>query len=290
MADICTPIGDIVMTVRGLAATLPPGGGFFLAALWGLLVGSFTTVAVDRWPAIIEGRLPANALFLPGSRCSTCARPLTWPQSLPLIGWLMLRGRCACGQARISPRWPAMELGGLVVMVGALAVMPAGTPADRVLLLMLFGGFLYVAALVDGFSAYLPDALTLGALWLGLVAAAMAPCGLDVIGAEAAILGACLGWSVMAGVASMGRALAGREVLAAGDWKLMAAIGAWGGAETVVSVALAGSLLAIVMAPLFDRFAMGEGDEKRGIPLGPGFSIVGLVTVVTDVSLIGSLF
>ncbi|MCF4164779.1 prepilin peptidase [Zavarzinia compransoris] len=284
MSGMCTPVGDILMTIRAIADLLPPGAGFALAAVWGLLVGSFATVAVERWPAMIEGRLPPDALLRPGSRCLACDRPLSWLQATPLVGRLVLRGRCACGRDRLSWLWPAMEGGGVLVMVATLALTPGHVPAERALLLQLLAGFLYVAALVDGRSAYLPDGLTLGALWTGLVAAALSACGLDAIGAGDAVIGAATGWGAMAAVAAVGRRLAGQEALAPGDWKLMAAVGAWGGVPAVVLTALFGALAALALAPLVGRFAVAPDGERRGIPFGPGIALAALVVIAADLT------
>lgn len=281
---MCTPVGDILMTIRTVADLLPPAAFWAFAALWGLLVGSFATVAVERWPAMIEGRLPATALFHPGSRCSACERPLSWLQAAPLVGWLVLRGRCVCGQNRLSRAWPVMEAGGALAMVTTLALTPEHAPAERALLLQLLAAFLYVAALVDARSAYLPDGLTLGALWCGLIAAALSSCGVDSLTASDAVIGAAFGWGSMAIVAIIGRRLAGQEALAPGDWKMMAAIGAWGGVPAVVLTALFGSLAALALAPLVGRFALGPGGEKRGVPFGPGIALAALVVIAADLT------
>lgn len=270
------------MTLRDLGAGLPGWLGWLGAALWGLLVGSFATVAVERWPAMIEGHLPATALWYPGSRCPACRRPLRFWQALPLLGWLILRGRCACGRGTVPWRDPLIELGGALVMLAAVALTPGGL--DQAVLLCLAAAFLYLLALIDAASGYLPDALTLGLLWLGLLAAMLAPCGLAAIGPGAAILGAAVGWLVMAAVAGGARLAMGREALARGDWKLVAAVGAWGGVDAVTLVILFGALAALALSPVLARFRMPGAGEPAGIPLGPGLAIAALPIVASGLT------
>ncbi|WP_158596001.1 prepilin peptidase [Oleomonas cavernae] len=250
------------------------------AVLWGLIIGSFATVAVERWPAIIEGRMAASALWFPGSRCPPCGRPLGPVQRLPLVGWLVLKGRCRCGKAPIPLRYPLLEIGGGLVM-GAMVAMAPG-PLDHTLLMSVVAAFLYLAAVVDARSGYLPDALTLGLLWLGLLAAAFAPCGVLAIGAAEAVLGAGVGFLLMAAVAGAGRLVLGREALARGDWKLVAAIGAWGGIEAVTLAILFGALAALALSPWLRRFHVAEADvgHAAGIPLGPGLALAALPIIV----------
>lgn len=275
MPGICDGFDDILLNFRLFGAGLPPLAGWLATALWGLLVGSFATVAMERWPAIIEGRLPAGALWYPGSRCPPCGRPLTWLEAMPLIGWLLSRGRCPCGRQPVPTRYPLVELGGMLFILAAALLAPP--PLDRVVMTVLVASVLYILAVVDARAGYLPDALTLGLLWAGLLTAGLAPCGLDAIGPGEAIAGAATGWLVMALVGTIARLRLGREGLARGDWKLVAAIGAWGGIEAVFQLLLLGSVAALLLSPLLARFHMAEGgDAPRGVPLGPGFVLAAL--------------
>ncbi|PWR22815.1 prepilin peptidase [Zavarzinia aquatilis] len=275
MPAICDGFDDILTEFRLFGALLPAFVGWLAAALWGLMIGSFATVAMERWPAIIEGRMPASALWYPGSRCPPCGRPLTWAQAMPLIGWLALRGHCPCGAQRVPARYPLVELGGVVFVLAAALLAPA--PADRAVAFVLVASVLYVLAVVDARSGYLPDALTLGLLWAGLLASALGPCGLDAIAPGDAIAGAATGWLVMALVGTMARLRLGHEALARGDWKLVAAVGAWGGVLAVFHLLLLGSVAALALAPLLDRFRLGDdADGPRGVPLGPGFALAAL--------------
>lgn len=283
MADICNLVSFNIVTLRDLAVVLPAWTGWLLAVLWGLLLGSFATVAVDRWPAMIEGRMPATALWYPGSRCPACSRPLTALQRTPLLGWIILRGRCACGCGRIGWRDPVLELGGVLAMVLVMAIDPG--PVDHVLAMMLVASFLYLLGAIDATSGYLPDVLTLGLLWLGLIYSLAVPCGALGVTADTAILGAAGGWLVMAAVAGGARLVIGREALAQGDWKLVAAVGAWGGVDAVILVILFGAMIGMVLSPLLARFRMpGDGGPDAGIPLGPGLALAAMPIIALGLS------
>lgn len=275
MPAICDGFDDILTNFRLFCALLPAFVGWLAAVLWGLMVGSFATVAMERWPAIIEGRMPASALWYPGSRCPPCGRPLTWTEAMPLVGWLRSRGRCPCGTRRVPARYPLVELGGVIFILAAALLAPA--PADRAVATVLVASVLYLLAVIDARAGYLPDTLTLGLLWAGLLASALAPCGLDAIEAGEAIAGAATGWLVMALVGTIARLRLGHEGLARGDWKLVAAIGAWGGVHAVFQLLLLGSVAALLLSPLLARFRLGDGaDAPRGVPLAPGFALAAL--------------
>ncbi|MFA5123647.1 A24 family peptidase [Zavarzinia sp.] len=271
MTSLCLAADDGLMTLAGPALWLV----LAMAALAGSLVGSFATVAVERWPALIEGRIPGQGLWRPRSRCPSCGAPIAARRALPLVGFFMLRGRAACCGAPIPRAYPLLEAGGALALLTVAALAPPAL--DRIALLCAAAALLYVAAAVDWFGGYLPDALTLGLLWLGLGAAAIDGCAPGAVGADEAVLGAAFGYLLMAGTAVLAEAALGREALARGDWKLVAAIGAWGGAGAVAQVLFFGALVALALAPFARRFALdGATGRPRGIPLGPGLAVAAL--------------
>lgn len=283
MPAVCDGFDDILLALRVFGAGLPSVVFWGAAALWGLLIGSFATVAMERWPAIIEGRMPASALWYPGSRCPPCGRPLSLLRAMPLLGFAIARGRCACGERAVPWRYPLVEAGGMVFMLAAVALSPGG--ADRTLSLAGIASALYLLAIIDLRSGYLPDTLTLGLLWSGLLATTLGPCGLDSLAPAEAIAGAAGGWLLMAGVAGLARLRYGTEALARGDWKLVAAVGAWGGPEALFQVLALGALIALALVPLLPRLGpIGTGGAPRAVPFGPALALAALPVLSGTVS------
>ena len=258
-----------------------------LAALAGLLIGSFCNVVIHRLPRIIEqewqqefaawqqeqGLTPVSpeapllSLSLPGSHCPCCRTPLRWWQLVPVLSWLMLRGRCTACRGRISIRYPLVELS--VAGLAALCALQLGaTPAAVVIFALMT--LLLVSALVDWDSQWLPDRLTLPMLWLGLLATASDINPLPVT-LDEAVWGAALGWGFLAGLAWVFRTLTGRDGLGGGDTKLVAALGAWLGPWALPDVLLAAALLGLLTA-LWQRLRHGLGGA---FPFGPALALAG---------------
>src|SRR6202162_5626058 len=215
----------------------------------GLCVGSFLNVVIHRLPrmmeaqwhaecASLEGREPPASepynLWTPRSRCPACAAAITALQNVPVASWLALRGRCAACGAPISARYPAVEL-----LAAALAVLVAWRFGYSAALAF---GVVYVWAMlaltfIDFDTQLLPDDITLPLLWLGLVA--------NVFGTftdlRSAVLGVVLGYGILWAVYWAFRLIAKKEGMGYGDFKLLAAIGAWTGWQVLpVVILLAG--------------------------------------------------
>ncbi len=192
------------------------GGFLFLS---GLAFGSFFNVVIHRLPLMMERAEGVN-LCLPASFCPQCRQPIAWRDNIPLLSFLFLKGRSRCCGEPISPRYPLMELatGALFMLVGYL--IPPGIP--------LLGGLIFVSVLlilaaIDAQTQLLPDRLTLPLLWAGLLfnlSDTFAPLAEAVIGAMVGYLSL---WSVY----WVFRLLTGKEALGYGDFKLLAALGAW---------------------------------------------------------------
>ena len=246
----------------------------WLAGLLGLVLGSFYTVCVHRY-------LTRASIVWPGSHCPRCGRALRWWENIPLLSYLLLRGRCFGCKARISWRYPLMELlsMGWAVMsarlVAALfagpglpaapAWLPDGFPAwlPAWLLLMAVGGVFLVASFIDLVLFILPDALTFPGMALGLAAGVFSlglPWDQSLIGAAA---GAGSFWLLR--FAHM--RLRGAEGLGMGDVKLMAMIGALTGWLGLPAAVLFGAGSALAFYPLF-RMAWKDKGPVR-IPFGP---------------------
>jgi leader peptidase (prepilin peptidase)/N-methyltransferase len=255
------------------------GGEAALAVLafgWGASWGSFANV--------VAWRLPRGAsLVRPGSACPSCGSAVPVRGNVPVLGWALVRGRCRACRTPISLRYPLVEL---AVGLGALALwlrlvgpdaahLTAGEAGLRVfvpfVLQTAFVAALVALTLIDLAWFLLPDRLTWPLLALGLAAAAASP--LSPTLTESAV-GAVVGGALPAAVMVLWLTLTGRDGLGGGDWKLLGAIGAWLGPESIPFVLGAGAIQGLVTALLFRRdFAVAElpalPGEAPPPPLGP---------------------
>lgn len=232
-----------------------------LVAFLGASLGSFANVVAYRVPL-------GRSVVRPASSCPACGTKVPWWGNVPVLGWLLVRGRCvACGVS-ISGRYPLVELA-LGLLAVALWLSLAGGPElvpgarlPRVLvpfvLQLVFIGALVALTLIDLDWFLLPDAITLPLTGLGLCAAlaippapgpALATSPTVLAAALGAALGALVPWVLM----RLYGALTGREGLGGGDWKLLMAIGAWLGVGGLPFVVFAGSLQGLVAALAFRR-------------------------------------
>lgn len=218
----------------------------------GLIAGSVLATALIRWPrglSLIAGR----------SRCDSCDAPLAAWALVPLLSFLVARGRCRRCGAAIDPRHLAVELAAaLIGLVAALA-----HPLPLALVTASFGWWLLLAAALDLEHQWLPDLLTLPLIPLGL-AAAWAGLG-PPLGDRLA--GAAIGWTALATIAFAYRRLRGREGLGGGDPKMFAAIGAWVGAWNLPAILLGAGLLGLAAA-LAMRLRGEAVSATSRLPLG----------------------
>jgi len=260
-----------------------PAAFAIASASLGLCVGSLLNVVIHRLPkmmraewaddcAALEGREPAPRepynLFHPRSSCPRCGTMIRAWQNVPVASWLALRGRCASCAAPISARYPAVEILG-----GALAAFMAwrfGYSAAAPLA-MAFAWALIALTFIDLDTQLLPDAITLPLLWLGLLA--------NVEGTFAslasAVLGAAGGYLVLWCVYWGFRLVARKEGMGFGDFKLLAAIGAWTGWQVLPVVIVVSAGLGAVIGGL-SIWASKKGRDTR-IPFGPYLALGGIV-------------
>ena len=263
-----------------------------IATLFGLLVGSFLNVVINRLPVMMEREwkrecraLLANEtgeaqagedepfnLVHPRSRCPSCGAPIRAWQNIPVISWLWLRGRCAQCRAGISWQYPAVELAG--GLLAGLAAWQFG-PTAWALAAIVFSWTLLAAAVIDLKTQLLPDAFTLPLLWLGLLLPITLP--EHHVTLSDAVLGAAFGYLALWSVYWLFRLLTGKEGMGFGDFKLLAALGAWLGWQMLPLVillsALAGSVIGIAMILVLRH------DRRIPIPYGPYLAIAGLVAL-----------
>lgn len=261
-------------------------------ALYGLCIGSFLNVVVHRLPLMLErawraesaellgvtaAPLPGDdgrplSLSRPRSRCPHCGHVLRWHENIPLLGWLRLGGRCAACRAPIGLRYPLVELG-CGVLFAAIGVRFGPEPAT--LLWCGFAAVLLAASLIDWDTTLLPDAMTQPLTWAGLVGAAL---GWLPLSLSQALWGTVAGYLSLWSVYWLFKLVTGKEGMGAGDFKLLAALGAWLGPLMLLPVILGASVFgALVGIGMKLTASLREG---RYVPFGPFLAGGGLVVML----------
>ena len=244
--------------VEAIASPMAPFGLMMPgAALLGAIVGSFLGAALERMPRgqqVLAGR----------SHCDTCGTALTVTELVPVLSWLLQRGRCrTCGGA-IGWWQLGCELGGAAIAVGALVLAPAGV----VLAAMALGWQLLLLAALDLRHLWLPRGLTGLLAATGLVLATARAWALqDVAALLPSLAGGALGFALLWLIAQVYRRLRGREGLGGGDAPLLGAIGLWLGAQGVIHVVLGASLLGLAMAAIM-VLSGRKVAAQTAVPLG----------------------
>lgn len=211
-------------------------------------------------------------LVRPGSRCRSCGRPVRWYENLPVLSWLALRGACAGCGTRIGWRYPLVELA-----TGALFALCAwrwglGPVAAA---WALFAALLLCQFLIDLDTQLLPDTLNYMLLWAGLLASALG----WTVPLSAAVWGAAAGYLVLWGFFHAYRLLTGKEGMGYGDFKLLAALGAWLGADHLLAILLLSSVVgALLGGALLLRGRLAHKDVP--IAFGPFLAGAGLLCLV----------
>ena len=266
------------------------------AFLFGLLVGSFLNVVILRLPAWLEWRWTSDCremlelepldaaekppgIVVQSSRCPKCGHKLAAWENIPLLSFLLLRGRCRGCKTPISWQYPLVEL--LTGVACALVVWQFGATWQS-LAVLVFTGMAIGMSGIDMRTTLLPDGMTLPLLWLGLLVS-LVP--LFVSPADA-IIGAAVGylslWSVYWGF----KLLTGKEGMGYGDFKLLAAIGAWCGVNAILPVVLISSLIGAIVGGAW--LAIRGRDRATPIPFGPFLAAAGWVQLVFAPDLLGA--
>ena len=263
-----------------------PWLAIFSMAVLGLLVGSFLNVVIYRLPIMMqrqwvrdctdltgksvpEPEATAFNLLIPRSRCPHCGHAIAWYENIPVLSYLVLRGRCSKCKAAISPRYAAVELVTAALFASAAFLHGASWMG---LAWSAFSALLIVLFLIDMDTQLLPDDLNYLLLWLGLVLAAM---GWN-IPLKSAVWGVVLGYLSLWSVFQMHHLLTGKVGMGHGDFKLLAALGAWFGAEQLLAIVLLSSLVGSVLGGLL--LLIGRLSHKDiPIAFGPFLAGAGLL-------------
>jgi len=246
-----------------------------LMAALGLAIGSFLNVLIHRLPIMIEqswsspadAEAPTLNLAFPASHCPSCQHPIAWYDNLPLLGFVLLRGRCRHCKSPISWQYPLIEL-----ITAGLFVWSLLTHTDwpAALAWSGFAAALLALAVIDARTTWLPDAITQPLTWGGLIAAAL---NWTPVSLHAALAGAVGGYLFLWLVYWVFKLLTGKEGMGYGDFKLLAALGAWFGWQLLLAIVLIASVSSLVVALLL--MWRKQLPENRQIAFGPFLALAG---------------
>jgi leader peptidase (prepilin peptidase)/N-methyltransferase len=280
---------------------ISPAATLACAGVLGLIVGSFLNVVIHRLPLMMQAQWEAEAagisaqhspdregnsaeagapasfnLVVPRSRCPHCGHPITALENIPVLSWLWLRGKCAACKVPISARYPLVEiLSGLLALASIwhFGLTPAGGGAA------FFCFSLIALAFIDVDTQLLPDDITLPLLWVGLL--------LNLSGSFAplhdAVVGAVAGYLLLWSIYWLFKLLTGKEGMGYGDFKLLAAFGAWFGWQAIPAIILLASVVGAVAGIALMVFARHGRDVP--IPFGPYLAGAGILTLFFSKSL-----
>ena len=254
-----------------------------------LCVGSFLNVVVYRLPRMMERDFRREAaatlaeepaqplapdnfnLSVPRSHCTRCGRMVRAYENVPVVSWLWLRGKCAgCGSA-ISARYPFVEA--FTAALSLVVLLHFGVSVNGALVL-LFTWWLIALAAIDLDTFFLPDALTLPLLWMGLIAntfGVFAPL-------SAAVWGAVLGYLSLWSIYWVFKLVTGKEGMGYGDFKLLAALGAWLGWSQLLSVIIVSSATGAIAGVAMILARKSQRDNP--IPFGPFLAAAGWIVML----------
>ena len=271
-----------------------PALGYPLAAALGLVVGSFLNVVILRLPRRMEWAWkrdarealgepeiydpPPPGIAVEPSHCPHCKARLRWYENIPLVSWLAQGGKCRhCGE-RISAQYPLVEALTMLLTLACVWRFGFGWQGFGA---MLFTWFLVAASGIDVRTQLLPDSLTLPLMWLGFIAAHENL----FVGPKTAIAGAAVGYGSLWLVWWLFKQLTGKEGMGHGDFKLLAAIGAWCGPKGILPTILMSSLVGAIIGSVW--LAMKGRDKATPLPFGPYLAIAGWIVFMWGDVLIG---
>ena len=267
-----------------------------VAGVLGLLVGSFLNVVIHRFPKMLERQWAAECaalsgepakeeepfnLVVPRSRCPKCGHAIRWYENIPVLSWLALRGKCSACRSPIGLRYPVVELvtAGFFALCAwrwGVTLQAAAWAAFAALLICLF--------LIDMDTQLLPDDLNYTLLWLGLIASALG----FTVPLASAVWGAALGYGVFWLIFQVFKLATGKEGMGYGDFKLLAALGAWLGAQYLLAIILISSIVGAVIGIVL--LVVGRiANKDIPMPFGPYLAGAGLVCLALSPATVPAL-
>ncbi len=260
------------------------GGYVFLVSL---CVGSFLNVVIYRLPVMMERQWRDEAttllagetaepttpperfnLLVPRSRCPHCGHQIAALENVPVISWLLLRGRCKSCQQPISPRYPLVEVATALLSLLVFLVLPT----EQALFAIPVTWALVALTMIDFDTQLLPDAITLPLLWAGL----LVNIGGTFVTLEAAVIGAAAGYLLLWSVYWLFKLVTGKEGMGYGDFKLLAALGAWLGWTMIPLIVLLSSVVGAVIGVGY----LAIRKESAPFAFGPYLAIAGFVALL----------
>jgi len=251
-----------------------------------LAIGSFLNVLIHRLPRMMEADWRAQCaelagseeapaarynLVVPGSHCPQCKTPLRAIDNIPIASWLALRGKCAHCATRISARYPIVEA--LTAVLSAIIAWKFGLTWQTPLALV-FTWTLIALTFIDADTTLLPDDLTLPLLWLGLLANLYGV----FVPINEAVIGAVAGYLTLWSIYWLFKLTTGKEGMGYGDFKLLAALGAWMGWKALLPIVLLSSLVGAVVG--IALIVLARRGREIPIPFGPYLAAAGLIVML----------
>lgn len=264
---------------------------FLLLGLFSLLVGSFLNVLIHRLPIMLERSWqqeyqdyftdggndnPATPterynLFLPRSACPHCGHQITAIENIPLFSWLFLKGRCSSCHQPISVRYPLVEL---LCALASIAVALYYPPSWALAGALLLTWILLALTFIDFDKLLLPDQLTLPLLWIGL----LLNLSQQFVPLADAVIGAIAGYMVLWSLYWAFKLLTGKEGMGYGDFKLLAALGAWLGWQSLPLILILSSCVGAVLG--ITLIVMKQQQQGKPMPFGPYLAIAGWIALL----------
>jgi leader peptidase (prepilin peptidase)/N-methyltransferase len=276
---------DLVITLQS-----SPWLFYFTVMFIGLSVGSFLNVVAYRLPKMMErewkrechefleleppptdGDQKVFNLAVPESACPNCGHKLRAWENIPVISYLFLKARCSSCGTKISIQYPAVEL--ITALASLLAAYTFGVTTQTVAALF-FTWVLITLTLIDLKTQLLPDSITLPLLWLGILLSLF-----DVFtDLTSSVIGAMAGYMILWSVYQLFKLLTGKEGMGFGDFKLLAALGAWMGYSYLPQIILVSSVVGSVFG--IGMLIIGKTRQQQPIPFGPYLAVAGWIALL----------